>query len=146
VFRNDVIGKNPDAVRAFVTGVAKALQWEHDTPHDQVIAKFAQIVEARHRPGETTDTLKYWLSSGEPVPYGVISAGDFTRWQSWLQDTGAISGPLDASKFYTNKFNPYVTQVVSTPQPGRRGAAVTGRSLFSPESSNEPLPSWCSCW
>lgn len=117
VFRNDVINRNPTAIRIFVTGVAKALQWEHDTPRAEVIAKFTEIVNARHRPNESTDTLKYWLSSSEPVPYGVIDAQDFARWQSWLQDTGAISGPLDTSKLYTNKFNPYAAQAAS--QAGR---------------------------
>ncbi|MQY20161.1 ABC transporter substrate-binding protein [Nocardia macrotermitis] len=105
VFRNDVIAKNADAVRTFTTGVAKALEWERDTPREQVVAKMNQIITARHRPGEDTSTLKYWLSVGVPAKYGVISDQDFTRWESWLRDTGAIHGKLDPSKFYTNKFN-----------------------------------------
>ncbi|WP_245718279.1 ABC transporter substrate-binding protein [Nocardia miyunensis] len=105
VFRNDVIAKHPDAVRTFTTGVAKAIEWERDTPRDQVVAKMSQIIEARHRAGEDTSTLKYWLSVGIPAKYGVISDQDFTRWESWLRDTGAIHGKLDVSKFYTNKYN-----------------------------------------
>jgi len=38
-------------------------------------------------------------------PYGVISDNDFTRWQSWLQDTGSVTGPLNPTKFYTDEFN-----------------------------------------
>ena len=61
------------------------------------------------RTDEDTSTLKYWLSVGVPSKGGVISDEDFTRWQSWLNDTGAIKGSFDASKFYTNKYNPYAS-------------------------------------
>lgn len=105
VFRNDYIAKNPDVVRTFTTGVAKALEWERSTPREAVIAKFADIIDARHRPGEDTSTLKYWLSVGVPARYGELSDTDFTRWQSWLEDTGAIDHTLDPSTFYTNRFN-----------------------------------------
>jgi ABC-type nitrate/sulfonate/bicarbonate transport system substrate-binding protein len=110
VVRNDLIAQNPDAVQEFTTGIAKALEWERSTPAPQVIAEFTKIVDARHRPSENTSTLKYWQSVGVPTQYGRISDEDFTRWQSWLQDTGAISGPLNPSKFYTNKFNGLVTK------------------------------------
>jgi ABC-type nitrate/sulfonate/bicarbonate transport system substrate-binding protein len=107
VFRNDFIQKNPDAVRAFVAGVAKAIEWERTTPRAKVIAEFTKIIDGRHRPNEDTSTLKYWLSVGVPSKGGVIGAKDFTRWESWLKDTGALTGSLDVSKLYTNKFNPY---------------------------------------
>jgi ABC-type nitrate/sulfonate/bicarbonate transport system substrate-binding protein len=107
VFRNDFIQKNPEAVRAFVSGVAHAIQWERDTPRQKVIAEMTKIINARHRTDEDTSTLKYWLSVGVPSKGGLISDGDFTRWSSWLHDTGAVTGTIDASKFYTNKFNPY---------------------------------------
>jgi ABC-type nitrate/sulfonate/bicarbonate transport system substrate-binding protein len=109
VLRNDLIAQHPDAVRAFTTGIAKALEWERNTPRDQVIAEFTKIINARHRPNEDTSTLQYWQSVGVPTQYGKISDEDFTRWQSWLEDTGAIHGPLNPSKLYTNKFNALVT-------------------------------------
>ncbi|WP_143690146.1 ABC transporter substrate-binding protein [Williamsia sterculiae] len=114
VFRNDLIAKNPDAVRAFTAGIAKAIEWERTTPRDQVIAKFTEIVNKRKRPNEDTSALKYWLSVGIPSKGGLQSDQDFTRWESWLQDTGAVKGSLDASKIYTNKFNPYAGQSGST--------------------------------
>ncbi|MFW0786817.1 ABC transporter substrate-binding protein [Gordonia sp. CPCC 206044] len=110
VFRNDFIGKNPDAVSTFTTGVAKAIEWERTTPRDQVIAKFAEIINARKRPNETTETLKYWLSVGVPSVNGEISDVDFTRWEGWLRDTGGLKGDLDPSSFYTNKFNKQLDQ------------------------------------
>lgn len=105
VFRNDYIEKNPDVVRTFTTGVAKALEWERTTPRDQVIAKFTQIINDRHRAGESTKSLKYWLSVGVPSRYGELSDGDFMRWERWLRDTDAIDGDLEPRKFYTNEFN-----------------------------------------
>jgi ABC-type nitrate/sulfonate/bicarbonate transport system substrate-binding protein len=107
VFRKDFIAKHPDAVRAFTAGVARAIEWERTTPRAQVIAEFTKIIEARKRPNEDTSTLKYWLSVGVPSKGGLISDRDFTRWQSWLNDTGSVKGSFDASKLYTNEFNPY---------------------------------------
>lgn len=107
VFRNDFIQKNPDAVRAFVTGVARAIEWERDEPRAKVIAEMTKIINARHRANEDTSTLKYWLSVGIPSKGGVMSGKDFSRWESWLKDTGALTGSLDVSKLYTNQFNPY---------------------------------------
>ncbi|MDF0530983.1 ABC transporter substrate-binding protein [Tsukamurella sp. 8F] len=109
VLRKDFIKKNPDAVRAFTTGVARAIEWLRTTPRDQVIERATKIIQARHRPNETTSTLKYWQSVGIPSKYGKISDEDFTRWQSWLQDTGAISGPLNPSSLYTNEYNSLAT-------------------------------------
>ncbi|GGF13126.1 ABC transporter substrate-binding protein [Williamsia phyllosphaerae] len=110
VFRNDLIKKNPDGVRAFTAGVAKAIEWERTTPREKVLATFTDIVTKRQRPNDDTSSLKYWLSVGVPSKGGLLSDSDFTRWQSWLQDTGSITGDLDASKFYTNEFNPYADQ------------------------------------
>jgi ABC-type nitrate/sulfonate/bicarbonate transport system substrate-binding protein len=106
VFRDNFIQKNPQAVTAFVNGVGKAIEWERSTPRDQVIAEFTKIIEARHRTNENTSTLKYWLSVGIPAKYGVITNSDFDLWQSWLQATGSIKKPVDASTLYTNQFNP----------------------------------------
>lgn len=50
---------------------------------------------------------------GIPSKGGEISDADFTRWESWLQDTGAIHDKLDPAKFYTNKYNDLVQ-----PKPG----------------------------
>ncbi|MET7770087.1 ABC transporter substrate-binding protein [Nocardia sp. NPDC005366] len=108
VFRNDFIGKNAASVEAFVNGVAKALEWQRVTPREQVIARFTEIIEKRKRSGEDASSVKYWQSVGVPAAHGAIVDADFLRWESWLRDTGAITGSLDAAKLYTNKFNPNV--------------------------------------
>jgi ABC-type nitrate/sulfonate/bicarbonate transport system substrate-binding protein len=107
VFRNDFIKKHPQAVRAFVDGVGRAIEWERTTPRDQVIAEQTKIIDGRHRPNEDTSSLKYWLSLGVPSRYGVISDDDFSRWQNWLVASGAVKHPVDPSKLYTNEFNPH---------------------------------------
>jgi ABC-type nitrate/sulfonate/bicarbonate transport system substrate-binding protein len=108
VFRDDFIKKNPQAVTAFVDGIGKAIEWERNTPRAQVIERFTKIIEGRHRPNETTKSLKYWLSIGVPSKYGVITDGDFSRWQNWLVASGSVKQPVNPSGLYTNKYNPNV--------------------------------------
>jgi ABC-type nitrate/sulfonate/bicarbonate transport system substrate-binding protein len=107
VFRNDFIAANPNTVRTFSTGVAKAIEWARTTPREEVIARYAKIIQARGR-SESTETLQYWKSPGVPAR-GEIRAEDFTRWEPWLRDSGIISGPLDPGKLFTNEFNGLVT-------------------------------------
>jgi ABC-type nitrate/sulfonate/bicarbonate transport system substrate-binding protein len=104
VLRNDFIKDHPEAARDFVTGVAKAIEWERTTPREQVIARFTKIIERRGR-NEKTDNLKYWKSVGV-TDRGVISDADFTRWSSWLEEKGYLSGKkLDPASYYTNELN-----------------------------------------
>jgi ABC-type nitrate/sulfonate/bicarbonate transport system substrate-binding protein len=109
VFRNDFIKKNAAAVRAFVDGVGKAIEWERSTPRDEVIAAFTKIVEARARTNESTTSLKYWQSVGVPSRYGYIVDADFALWQDWLLTTGSVKQPPKSSDLYTNEFNPNAT-------------------------------------
>lgn len=114
VFRSDFIAQNPETVRAFTTGVAKAIEWERTTPREQVIQRFTQIIEKRNR-GESTKNLKYWKSVGVPNA-GIIGDADFARWEKWLNDSGIVRGPLAPSKYYTNEFNQ-----LATAQPTAKG-------------------------
>ena len=107
VFRNEVIKANPGAVRIFTAGVAKAIEWENTTPRQQVLDEFTKIIDKRHRTNENTTSIKYWLSSGVPSRYGVISDKDFELWKNWLLTTGSVKSLPPYSKVYTNEFNPY---------------------------------------
>jgi ABC-type nitrate/sulfonate/bicarbonate transport system substrate-binding protein len=109
VFRNDFIKKNKDAVRSFVDGVGKAIEWARSTPREEVIATFTKIVEGRSRPSETSETLKYWQSVGVPSYHGFITDNDFTLWQEWLLTTGSVKQAPDPADLYTNEFNPNAT-------------------------------------
>ncbi|WP_077488738.1 ABC transporter substrate-binding protein [Sinomonas mesophila] len=114
VFRSDFIAQNPETVRAFTTGVAKAIEWERTTPREQVIERFTQIIEKRNR-GESTKNLKYWQSVGVPNA-GIIGDADFARWDRWLHESGIVNGPIAPSKYYTNEFNE-----LATAQPAAKG-------------------------
>jgi ABC-type nitrate/sulfonate/bicarbonate transport system substrate-binding protein len=112
VMRNEFVAKYPQAVKDFVTGVAKAIEWERSTPRAKVIARFTQIIQKRHR-NESTDNLKYWKSVGVSSPGGRISDSDYEQWRGWLEQSGIVSpGTLRASSFYTNDFNGLVSGAV----------------------------------
>ncbi|MGN5386859.1 ABC transporter substrate-binding protein [Streptomyces sp. JL7001] len=101
------VKENPDAVRTFVTGVGKAIEWSRTTPHEQVIARMTEIVTKRGR-NEDTATLKYWRSYGVAEAGGRISDKEFQVWLDWLAERGDIKeGQLKATDLYTNEFNGY---------------------------------------
>ncbi len=104
VLRTDFVKRHPAAARTFVTGVAKAIEWERATPRAQVIAEFTKIIKARGR-NENTDNLKYWKSVGIAARAGVISDQDYTEWAGWLSQAGIVKGNLTAGKYYTNSLN-----------------------------------------
>jgi ABC-type nitrate/sulfonate/bicarbonate transport system substrate-binding protein len=103
VFRDDFIEKNPDTIKTFVTAVAKAIEWEQNTPRGQVIAEFTKIINGRGR-NESASNLQYWQSVGIASKGGAISDQDFTEWTGWLQSAGIIKGALDPPKYYTNAY------------------------------------------
>ncbi|WP_030773971.1 ABC transporter substrate-binding protein [Streptomyces sp. NRRL F-2664] len=99
------VRENPDTVRTFVTGVAKAIEWSRTTPHEEVIARMTDIVTRRGR-NEDTATLKYWRSYGVAEPGGRMSDKEFQVWLDWLAERGDIKeGRLKAADLYTNDFN-----------------------------------------
>ena len=107
VMRKDFIAKNRDAVADFVQGTARAIRWTQVTPRDQVLAKFREIINKRHR-NENTKTIDYWRSSGIPVPGGVIADRELQTWIDWLVRNGELEdGKLKVKDLYTNEFNPY---------------------------------------
>ncbi|MET9609446.1 ABC transporter substrate-binding protein [Streptomyces sp. NPDC006512] len=99
------IKQNPDTVRAFATGVAKAIEWSRTTPREEVVARMTEIVKKRGR-NEDTATLQYWRSFGVAETGGRISDKEFQLWLDWLGERGEIkAGQLKAGDLYTNEFN-----------------------------------------
>lgn len=107
VFREDFIAQNPNTVRTFTTGVAKAIEWERSTPRKDVIARLTKILNERGR-NENPAALQYWKSVGVPAK-GEIKDEDFTRWEEYLKSAGIIKSSLDAKSLYTNEFNGLLT-------------------------------------
>ncbi|MFJ7266364.1 ABC transporter substrate-binding protein [Streptomyces sp. NPDC099050] len=99
------IKQNPDTVRTFVTGVAKAIEWSGTTPREEAIARMTEIVKKRGR-NEDTATLQFWRSYGVAETGGRIQDKSFQLWLDWLGDRGEIKkGQLKAADLYTNEFN-----------------------------------------
>lgn len=99
------IKQNPDTVRTFVTGVAKAIEWSRTTPREEVVARMTEIVKKRGR-NEDTATLQFWRSYGVAETGGRIEDKGFQLWLDWLGDRGEIKkGQLKAADLYTNEFN-----------------------------------------
>ncbi|RKQ14185.1 ABC transporter substrate-binding protein [Ureibacillus endophyticus] len=106
-FAEKYIEENPDTVKTFVEGVAKAIEWTKTTPREEVIAKFEEIINAREGK-ETTANLKYWKSVGIAEEGGQIGDKDFQIWLDGLVENGVVEeGEVKVEELYTNEFNPY---------------------------------------
>jgi ABC-type nitrate/sulfonate/bicarbonate transport system substrate-binding protein len=107
VFRNDFLAKNPDTVRAFTSGVGKAIEWARTTPLPEVVDRFTEIIKKRGR-NEDTSTLKYFKSYGIAGTGGVVAEKEFATWITWLEQQGQIpKGKVKAADVYTNKYNSF---------------------------------------
>jgi ABC-type nitrate/sulfonate/bicarbonate transport system substrate-binding protein len=107
VFRTDFIKRNPDTVRTFVAGVAKAIEWARSQPRETVIAEYEKILKARGR-NEDDSQLQYWKSTGVAGAGGLIADREFTTWIDWLTTVGELKGKtVKLADLYTNEFNPY---------------------------------------
>ncbi len=106
VFRSSFIKKNPDTVRAFVTGVAKAIEWARSRPRATVVAEFEKIIKARGR-NEDDSQLAYWRGYGVAGTGGLITDQEFRTWVDWLRADGELKQQVSPASLYTNEFNPY---------------------------------------
>jgi ABC-type nitrate/sulfonate/bicarbonate transport system substrate-binding protein len=106
VFRTEFIKRNPDTVRTFVNGVAKAIEWTKSRPREAVIAEFTKIVKSRGR-NEDTGQLQFWKSTGVAGTGGLIADNEFQTWIDWLRDDGELKKPVTPADLYTNEFNPF---------------------------------------
>jgi ABC-type nitrate/sulfonate/bicarbonate transport system substrate-binding protein len=107
VFRKDFIAKNPNTVRAFVTGVAKAIEWTKTQSRATVLARYEAIIKQRGRQ-EDDSQVTFWKSAGVAGKGGVIAEKEFSTWVDWLTYTGELKGKsVKVSDLYTNEFNPF---------------------------------------
>ncbi|WP_336765338.1 ABC transporter substrate-binding protein [Paenibacillus sp. USHLN196] len=106
-FSEAYIRENPNTVKQFVDGVAKAIDWAQTTPREEVITRFEDIVNKRERK-ETTENLKYWKSTGISEKGGVITPSEYGIWIDWLVANGELKeGQLKPEDLYTNEYNPF---------------------------------------
>ncbi|CAN7368124.1 ABC transporter substrate-binding protein [Paraburkholderia sp. DD10] len=113
LFTDRFIAQNPNTVRKFVDGTARAIEWTRTTPRDEVVARLKKIVEARHR-NEDTTIVNYWKSPGVGGKGGVIAAEDFTTYIDWYVKNGVLKlGQVKPEAVYSNRFNPFDQTVAS---------------------------------
>lgn len=106
-FTDQYIKNNPNTVKQFVDGVAKAIEWARTTPKEEVITRFEEIINKRERK-ETTDNLKYWKSTGISEEGGVITPSEYDVWIDWLVANGELKeGQVKPEDLYTNEYNPF---------------------------------------
>ncbi len=106
-FTQDYIKENPDTVKQFTEGVAKAIEWARTTPREEVIARFEKIVKAREG-NEPTENLKFWKSTGIAEKGGLITDAEYDNWIKWLVKNGELKeGQVKAADLYTNEFNSF---------------------------------------
>lgn len=104
-FTEDYIEENPDTVRTFTTGVAKAIEWSKEQPVEEVIDTFTTIIQKRDA-NETTDNLAYYKGTGIPTAGGEVLDEDFQIWVDWLIEKGELeAGVVALDDLYTNEFN-----------------------------------------
>ncbi|MGF6743872.1 ABC-type nitrate/sulfonate/bicarbonate transport system substrate-binding protein [Paraburkholderia atlantica] len=113
LFTDRFIAQNPNTVRKFVDGTARAIEWAKTTPRAEVVARLKKIVEARHR-NEDTTIVDYWKSAGVGGKGGLIDANDFTTYIDWYVKNGVLKqNQVKAESIYSNQFNPFNQSVAS---------------------------------
>ncbi|MFM0224236.1 ABC transporter substrate-binding protein [Paraburkholderia dipogonis] len=113
LFTDRFIAQNPNTVRKFVDGTARAIEWAKNTPRTEVIARLKKIVEARRR-NEDTSIVNYWKSAGVGGKGGLIDANDFTTYIDWYVKNGVLKpGQVKPENIYSNQFNPFNQSVAA---------------------------------
>lgn len=107
VMTNKFIKENPNTVRKFVEGIAKAIEWSKTTPREEVVARMEKIANERGR-NENNSNIKYWKSFGIAGKGGLIAEKEFSVWIDWLVKDGQFKqGQVQAKDIYSNEFNPF---------------------------------------
>jgi ABC-type nitrate/sulfonate/bicarbonate transport system substrate-binding protein len=122
VMKASFIREHPNTARKFVDAVGRAVEWSRETPREQVIARFQEIVAKRGR-NENGAILRYWRSYGLAGRGGLMTDRDFQVWIDWMVKDGELAeGQLSVRQLYTNDLNPFAAEgapaVAASPNPG----------------------------
>ena len=106
--RKDFITQHRDAAKTFVSGVARAQEWLHNMPKEQIVARMENIIDKRQR-NETKVLIPYYTGTGVKDVGGVQKNQDFEPWVNALvQERKLKPNQLNVSTLYSNEFNPYI--------------------------------------
>jgi ABC-type nitrate/sulfonate/bicarbonate transport system substrate-binding protein len=99
--------ENPNTVRKFVDGTARAIEWARTTPREEVVARYTEIINKRGR-NEDARLVQFWKSTGIADKGGLITPNQYQQWIDWLVQDGQLApNKIKASDLYDNSFNPY---------------------------------------
>lgn len=108
--RQDFIDQNPETVKTFVEGVAKAQTWLQTTPISEIQAHCERIIKARGR-NETLALIPYFKGYGVNEKGGVQKAEDFKPWiDLMVKDHKLAANKLNPNTIFSNRYNPYATE------------------------------------
>lgn len=97
------IAENPEAVKRFVEGYVKAIDWAKENP-EEANKLYAKILKDK---GGNPDLAKYWTGFGVR-DHALLKDSDVQIWIGWMAKDGIITeGQIKPSDIYTNEFNPY---------------------------------------
>ena len=106
-FADEYIKENPETVKKFTEGTAKAIEWARTTPKEEVIARFEKIIKERNAQ-EPIENVKFFKSTGIAEEGGMITDDEYQIWIDWLVNNGELKeGQIKPTDLYTNEFNPY---------------------------------------
>jgi ABC-type nitrate/sulfonate/bicarbonate transport system substrate-binding protein len=107
VMKTSFIADHPNTARKFVEAVARAIEWARETPREQVIARFLEIIAKRGR-NEDAAAIKYWRSYGVAGRGGLMTDKEYQVWIDWMVKDGELKpGQLVPRQLYTNELNPF---------------------------------------
>ncbi len=105
--RRDFIQQHPEIAKTFVNGVARAQEWLHHTPKEQIVARMESIIDRRKR-NETKVLIPFYTGTGVHAVGGVQKNADFEPWVNALVSEQKLkANQLNVSTLYSNQFNPY---------------------------------------
>jgi len=90
VFRDDFIQANPNTVRLFVAGVAKAIEWSRATATPEIVDRMSAII-ARRKRNVSNAATKYFKSWGVAGAGGTIKPAEIQTWIDWLVKQGTLA-------------------------------------------------------
>ncbi|MET0387129.1 MAG: ABC transporter substrate-binding protein [Polyangiales bacterium] len=107
VMTNKTLRDRPHAVRQFVNGVGRAIEWARTQPPDEVRKRQAQIISRRNR-GEDPGLTAYWKSTGIAKPGGLIDDNEYRMWLTQLEKDGLLKpGQVALRDLFTNEYNAF---------------------------------------